>query len=83
MNGPGPDATKSGETGMWSMVYDQSIQIELPQRNGKYTANFRYSLKDSTSQRSWDELKTSSYEKFESRCDDRARAQESRLPSMP
>ena len=46
------------------------MQIELPQRNGKYMANFRYSLKDSVPPAKYNELKTSSYDSFESRCDE-------------
>jgi hypothetical protein len=44
------------------MIYDQSIQIELPQRHGKYMANFRYSLKDNVAPAMYNELKTSSYD---------------------
>lgn len=40
----GPNGTPTGEKGHWTMIYDQSLVIELPSRNAKYMANFRYSL---------------------------------------
>lgn len=66
----GPQGRPTGEKGDWTMIYDQAVQIELPQRNGKYMANFRYSLKDNVPPSKYNELKTSSYDSFESRCDE-------------
>lgn len=43
----GPEGTPTGEVGNWTMVYDQNMIIELPDRdNAKYTANFRYVIKE-------------------------------------
>lgn len=33
------------EDGTWTVVYDQSIVVNLPKRGAVYTANFRYSMK--------------------------------------
>ena len=41
----GGEGLPTGETGNWTIVYDQSIVVELPSRGEKHTANFRYSLK--------------------------------------
>lgn len=60
----------TGEKGRWTMVYDQAVQIELPKRHGKYSANFRYNVKDNVSPNEYNELKTSSLEKFTSVCDE-------------
>ena len=40
----------TGERGNWTVIYDQAIQVELPNRLNegkgvKFTANMRYSLK--------------------------------------
>lgn len=60
----------TGEKGRWTMIYDQAVQIELPKRHGKYTANFRYSVKDNVLPAEYNDLKTSSNEKFDSHCDE-------------
>ena len=64
LNGDQP----TNERGHWTMVYDQSIVIELPSRDAKYMANFRYSLKPDVSPSQFDSLKTGSYEAFDSKC---------------
>ena len=55
------------------MVYDQAIHVELPNRlkqgkSVKFTANMRYSLKPEIDESQYDDLKTGSYEAFNSRC---------------
>ena len=35
----------TGESGIWTVVYDQAIIVELPKRGAKYTANMRYAMK--------------------------------------
>ena len=43
----GMKGEETGETGNWTVVYDQNIVVELPERdNAKYTANMRYVIKD-------------------------------------
>ena len=43
----GVKGEETGETGNWTVVYDQNIVVELPTRdNAKYTANMRYVIKD-------------------------------------
>ena len=51
------------------MIYDQGLVVELPSRSAKYAANFRYSLKPSVTADKYDSLKCSSYESFDSVCD--------------
>ena len=47
MDGPTANASpkRDEDRGHWTLVYDQSMIIELPSRQAKYVANFRYSLK--------------------------------------
>ena len=36
----------TGEKGTWTLIYDQAIVVDLPDRHkAKYTANMRYSIK--------------------------------------
>ena len=56
------------ETGNWTMVYDQNIVIELKERDGaKYTANFRYNIKEGSKSRATS-LTTGSFDDFDSVC---------------
>ena len=54
------------------MIYDQSFTILLNQGGPpeRITANFKYTVKDSVDQKSWGNLKTSQYEKFDSICNE-------------
>lgn len=61
---------KTGETGTWTVVYDQAIIVELPERGAKFTANMRYSLKEKVTPSQFDGLKCGSYEAFDSVCDE-------------
>ena len=65
----GPEGNPTGEVGDWTMIYDQGLVVELPSRKAKYAANFRYSLKPSVTPDKYDSLKCSSYESFDSVCD--------------
>ena len=63
----------TGEKGNWTVVYDQAIVVELPNRYNegksvKFTANMRYSLKPEIEQSQYDDLTTGAYEAFNSRC---------------
>ena len=58
------------EEGTWTVVYDQSIVVNLPKRGAVYTANFRYSLKPQILPAQFDMLKCGSYEAFSSHCDE-------------
>ena len=64
----GPQGAPTGEIGHWTMVYDQAIVLEVPRIEGKFMANFRYSVKDSVGPSEVNTLKSGSYEKFDSRC---------------
>lgn len=62
----GVKGDETGEVGNWTNVYDQSIIVNLPERdNAKYTANMRYVLKEGQSDQG---LGTGSYEAFDSVC---------------
>ena len=70
-----PQGSPTGEVGSWTVVYDQSIVVELPKRlperkMAKFMANMRYSLKDEIRTSQYDGLKCGSYEAFNSRCDE-------------
>lgn len=61
----------TGEVGTWTLVYDQAIVVDLPQRHkAKYTANFRYSLKKGVHASQYDQMKCGSYEFFDSNCEE-------------
>lgn len=60
----------TGEVGRWTMIYDQAVQIELPDRHSKYTANLRYSIKDNVKPKDYEELKSGAYEYFDSKCNE-------------
>jgi hypothetical protein len=34
------------EKGSWSMMYDQAFFVDLPDSDRRFTANFRYNVKD-------------------------------------
>ena len=43
----GVKGEETGELGNWTVIYDQNIVVELPDRdNAKYTANMRYVIKE-------------------------------------
>ena len=59
----------TGERGTWTLIYDQSIVVSLPDTHkAKYVANLRYSLKDGVDANQYDSLKCGSYEAFDSTC---------------
>lgn len=62
------EGAHTGEVGSWSPVYDQSLVVTLPERNSKLTANWRYHLKDVVKPQHYDQLKTGTYEAFDSIC---------------
>ena len=64
----GPMGNPTNEKGNWTMVYDQNIVIELKERDGaKYTANFRYNIKEGSKSRA-SSLTTGSFDDFDSVC---------------
>ena len=63
----GAKGVATGEEGNWTMIYDQSIFVELPDRDAaKYVANFRYEIKEG--QANDGPLTTGSYDSFDSVC---------------
>ena len=58
----------TGQSGSWSVVYDQAIVVELPR--GKFMANMRYNLKPNVQASQYDSLNTGSYNQFDSVCDE-------------
>ena len=61
----------TGEKGTWTLIYDQSVVVTLPDRHkAVYQANLRYSLKPEIQPHQYDGLKAQSYEAFNSRCDE-------------
>ena len=67
-----PEGNPTGELGTWTMIYDQSILLELPDRGDEgstFMANWRYTIKaEIESQRNYNHLTTGSYEAFDSDC---------------
>lgn len=71
----GKDCESSPISGMWSPIYDQSMNVEL--ENGlRFIINFKYTLKNqhkdpsTQSSDSFSELKTGDYDKFNSICNE-------------
>jgi len=71
----GANCSNDHITGTWSTIYDQSFKIELD--NGlRFLSNFKYTLKPNISKdpedqsvKSFTQLKTGDYGKFDSQCD--------------
>lgn len=50
------------------MLYDQAFFIDLPVSERRFTANFRYNVKDQITPSNYSTLKMSDLNKFESEC---------------
>jgi len=52
------------------MIYDQSLEVEIPSRKAKFLANFRYNKKASVTPNMYATLTSASYDKFDSQCNE-------------
>ena len=62
------DDTTIIEKGSWSMMYDQAFFVDLPDSDRRFTANFRYNVKDRITPASYSTLRMSDFNCFDSDC---------------